>query len=128
MSNGHQRFNAHIATANINIQSGGGTRELRIVEHTQVWGRTDEASTNDCYVVNQVVDGTDRNWAGRGPSECSRAQQSNPKPDHRLESLGYSWVPRHRSLRFTWCVMAASERVITALAAGAEHCQLTEVP
>jgi len=27
---GHQRFNAHIAIANINIQSGGGTRELRM--------------------------------------------------------------------------------------------------
>ena len=29
VSEGHQRFNAHIAMPNINIQSGGGTGELR---------------------------------------------------------------------------------------------------
>jgi hypothetical protein len=30
VNEGHQRFNAHIAVANINIQSGGGTGELRM--------------------------------------------------------------------------------------------------
>jgi len=30
VSEGYQRFNAHIAIANINIQSGGGMGELRI--------------------------------------------------------------------------------------------------
>jgi hypothetical protein len=30
VSDGHQRFNAHIAIPNINIQSGGGTGELRM--------------------------------------------------------------------------------------------------
>jgi uncharacterized protein YecT (DUF1311 family) len=33
VSKGHQRFNAHIAIANINIQSGGGTRELRMRQY-----------------------------------------------------------------------------------------------
>jgi hypothetical protein len=30
VSKGYQRFNAHIAIANNNIQSGGGTGELRM--------------------------------------------------------------------------------------------------
>jgi hypothetical protein len=30
VSTGNQRFNAHMAMANINIQSGGGTGELRM--------------------------------------------------------------------------------------------------
>jgi hypothetical protein len=30
VSEGHQRFNAHIAIANSNAQSGGGTGELRM--------------------------------------------------------------------------------------------------
>ena len=33
VSEGHQRFNAHIAMAKMNIQSGGGTRELRMQQY-----------------------------------------------------------------------------------------------
>ena len=39
-----------------------GYENFALREYTQVWGRANEASTNDCYVVNQVMDGTDQNW------------------------------------------------------------------
>lgn len=80
VSNGYQRFNAHIATANINIQSGGGTGELGIEAVEASAKPAGAASAHDQYLVNWVMDATDRNWFVAGwrghlplakPSTCS---------------------------------------------------------
>lgn len=39
-----------------------GHENFALREYARVWGRADEASTNDCFAVNQLMDATDRNW------------------------------------------------------------------